>query len=349
MQTIRLAPDYEISRVIRGGWQMAEGHGQLRGDDPVGDMVAFADAGITTFDCADIYTGVEELIGRFRLAYRDLRGEAALRRIKVHTKFVPDLEVLPRITKAYVESVIDQSLQRLHMERLDLVQFHWWDCNVERWIEAALWLEELRQAGKIHKVSATNFDTDRMLAMIGAGVPLTSMQLQYSLLDRRPAGRMVEAARAHGVSLLCYGTVAGGFLGDRWLGIPEPREPLENRSLVKYKLIIDDIGGWDLFQALLRALRAVADDHGVDIATVASAAVLARPGVAAVIVGARSRAHLQGNLAIADLVLTAEDHRRIDAVLAEARPLAGDVYELERDRHGRHGAIMKYNLNKEVA
>ena len=82
MQRIKLAPDYEISRVIRGGWQLASGHGQLRSDDPVTDMIAFADAGITTFDCADIYTGVEELIGRFRMRYRDVRGAEALSRIK---------------------------------------------------------------------------------------------------------------------------------------------------------------------------------------------------------------------------------------------------------------------------
>ena len=127
MQRFELAPDYEISRVIRGGWQMASGHGAVRSDDPVADMVAFAEAGITTFDCADIYTGVEELIGRFRLRYRDLRGQEALDRIRVHTKFVPDLEMLSRITKSYVESVIDQSLRRLNLESLDLVQFHWWD------------------------------------------------------------------------------------------------------------------------------------------------------------------------------------------------------------------------------
>ena len=70
MPRIKLAPDHEISRVIKGGWQLATDHNELRAADPVGDMVAFADAGITTFDCADIYTGVEELVGRFRLRYR---------------------------------------------------------------------------------------------------------------------------------------------------------------------------------------------------------------------------------------------------------------------------------------
>lgn len=349
MPRVKLAPDYEISRVIRGGWQLATGHGQLRGPDPVGDMIAFADAGITTFDCADIYTGVEELIGRFRLRYRELRGAEALKRIKVHTKFVPDLEVLPTITKGYVEGVIDQSLRRLGMERLDLVQFHWWDYAAPRWLDTMHWLDELRQEGKIDKVSATNFDTDRMLAFVNDGIPLTSMQLQYSLLDTRPAKRMVAAAAEHTVALLCYGTVAGGFLGDRWLGQPEPTDSLENRSLIKYRLIIEDLGGWDLFQALLRTLRRIADKHGVDIATVASAAVLARPGVAAVIVGARTRDHLEANLAIGRVRLDDDDLAGIQAVLADARPLEGDVYSLERDRTSRHGSIMKYNLNKGAA
>jgi len=349
MQRTRLAPDYEISRVIRGGWQMASGHGAARSDDPVADMIAFADAGITTFDCADIYTGVEELIGRFRLRYRDMRGQTALDRIKVHTKFVPDLDVLPRITKAYVEGVIDQSLKRLNLDRLDLVQFHWWDYEASRWLETASWLEELRRAGKIDKIGGTNFDTDHVEEIVASGVPLTSMQVQYSLLDTRPAKRMAALAAEKGFSLLCYGTVAGGFLGDRWLGAPEPVEPYENRSLVKYKLIIDDFGGWDLCQHLLRTLRTIADRHDVDIATIASAAMLLRPAVAGVIVGARSRAHLASNLAIADIVLTAEDQKQIAAVLAEAHELEGDVYALERDREGRHGSIMKYNLNKGAA
>ncbi len=311
-------------------------------------MVAFADAGITTFDCADIYTGVEELIGRFRLRYRDLRGDDALSRIKVHTKFVPDLDMLKRSNKSYVEGVIDQSLRRLKVDRLDLVQFHCWDYAAPQWLETAQWLNELRLSGKIHKVSATNFDTDRMLHMVNAGVPLTSMQVQYSLLDSRPAKRMVEAATANGVALFCYGTVAGGFLGDRWLGQPEP-EDFENRSLIKYKLVIDDIGGWGFFQALLKTLRGIADRHGVDIATIASAAMLPRKAVAAVIVGARNRSHLASNLAISDISLTATDQAEIGAVLSQAKELESDVYTLERDRYGRHGQIMKYNLNKGAA
>jgi aryl-alcohol dehydrogenase-like predicted oxidoreductase len=348
VQRVLLAPDHEISRVIRGGWQLAGGHGPVARDAAVADLIAFADAGITTFDCADIYTGVEELIGTFRARHRAERGEVALARIKVHTKFVPDLDRLPRLARADVVAVIDRSLRRLQAERLDLVQLHWWDYAVPGWLDAAGWLEELRAAGKIAHLGGTNFDAEHMAAIVDAGVPLVSMQVQYSLLDRRPEKSMVTAAAARGVGLLCYGTVAGGFLTDRWLGAPEPAGPFENRSLTKYKLIIDEVGGWDFFQALLAALRRVADRHATDIATVASAAVLRRPRVAAVIVGARDRAHLAANLAIAELALDATDIAAIDAVLAEGRPIEGEVYALERDRGGRHGAIMKYNLSREA-
>ena len=349
MERFRLAADYEISRVIRGGWQMAAGHSAARSADPIADMIAFADSGVTTFDCADIYTGVEELIGEFRSRYRDLRGEEAAKRIRVHTKFVPDLDILSGIQKSDVERIIDRSLKRLNMQRLDLVQFHWWDYAAPRWLDTAHWLDELRRAGKVRLLGGTNFDTQHMLEIIESGVALASMQVQYSLLDRRPAKAMAAAAAKHGVWLLCYGAVAGGFLSDKWLGASAPDGELENRSLVKYRLIIEEFGGWALFQRLLAVLRRIADRHGVDVSTIATTAALQRDRVAAVIVGARNQSHLPANLAVSALKLTEEERGDIEAAVAEANDLPGDVYTLERDRTGPHGAIMKYNLSRDGA
>lgn len=342
---ITLRPGHEISRVIRGGWQLAGGHGPVDRAAAIDDMIAFAEAGITTFDCADIYTGVEELIGGFRAEYGNRFGAEALARVKVHTKLVPDLARLATVDRAYVRGIVETSLKRLQTERLDLVQFHWWDYAVPRYLEAIGWLNELRLEGKVGHVGGTNFDTATSLEIIGSGVPLVSMQVQYSLIDLRPERLLVAAAQENDMHILCYGTVAGGFLGDRWLGQPEPQHPLENRSLTKYKLIIDDFGGWDLFQALLQTLRRIADRHGSDIATVASAAMLNRPAVAAVIVGARNRSHLARNVAISELQLTGQDLAEIAAVQAQGSIPEGDTYTLERDRDGRHGNIIKYNLN----
>ena len=345
IDTVDLRPGYAISRVIRGNWQLAGGHGTIAEAEALDAMEAAFDAGLTTFDCADIYTGVEALIGAFRARLVARRGAEAARALQVHTKLVPDLDRLVGLKKAEVEAIVDRSLTRLGVERLDLVQFHWWDTDVPGAVQGMLWLDEIRRSGKIRFLGATNFDTPHTAAILAAEVGLAAMQTQYSLLDARPENGLAALCRDHDVKLLCYGTVAGGFLGDRWLGAAEPDGPLENRSLVKYKLVIDEFGGWRLFQELLRACRRVADRHGVDIATVASRYVLDRPGVAAVIVGARNAAHARANAAIGALRLDAGDRAAIDAVLVRRSGPSGDTYALERDRTGRHGAIMKYNLN----
>ena len=349
MRNVVLGKGAPVSRVIRGNWQLAGGHGRVEHERAINDMIAFADAGITTFDCADIYTGVEELIGAFRERYRNERGAEALRRVRVHTKFVPDLGALGSLTRADVAAAIDRSRAKLGVDALDLVQFHWWDYDEPRWREVAGWLADLAADGRIRNLGGTNFDAERAAAMVDDGVPLVSMQVQYSPLDDRPGGAMADLAGRSGMAFLCYGSVAGGFLSDRWLGRSEPSEPLENRSLTKYKLIIDDCGGWDALQKLLAALRGVADRHGADIATVSGAWVLTRPHVAAVIVGARNAEHLASNLAIASLELSADDLSAIASARAELTPLAGDVYALERDRTGPHGSVMKYDLNERAA
>ena len=347
LETRESAPGYAITRLIRGGWQLAGGHGTVDRDQAVEDLVGAFDAGVTTFDCADIYTGVEELYGDFRERLRASRGEEAARRLRVHTKFVPDLATLSTIKRADVEAIIDRSLRRLRVEELDLVQLHWWDYEAPRWLEALGWLDDLRRAGKVRLIGGTNFDARHVSDILAAGIGLASMQVQYSVLDRRPASAFADLCRSRGVALLCYGTVAGGFLSDRWFGAPEPAAPLANRSLVKYKLIIEDFGGWALFQDLLRALRGVADRHGADIASIATRLTLDFPGVAAAIVGATSRKHLAANVAAVRLALTDADRAEVEAVSRRSRGPSGDVYALERDRHGRHGSIMKYDLNIE--
>lgn len=343
VERVTLAPSHEISRLIRGGWQLAGGHGPVERDRLNEGFLAYFDAGITALDCADIYTGVEEMIGEFRRNLADARGAAALSRLKVHTKFVPDLELLPRLSFADVEAIIDRSRARLGMERLDLVQFHWWDTSVPGATDAALHLKSLQQAGKIAQIGGTNFDAAHLRAFAAAGVPLVSIQVQYSLLDRRPAGGFAATAADVGTSLICYGALAGGFLSDRWVGRSDPDGSLGNRSLIKYRLIIEECGGWDAFQALLKVLDGVARRRDVPLSAVAARWVLDQPGVAAAIIGARDAGYLAATLAIDSLRLSDADQAAITAALPPTPQ--GDVYALERDREGPHGRIMKYNLN----
>ena len=235
---------------MKGGWQLAGGHGAIDRRTAIADMHAFVDAGITTFDCADIYTGVESLIGEF------IRERGRSSDLQIHTKYVPDRSRLAGLTAADVAGAVERSLARLGVEALDLVQFHWWDYAVPGAIDALGWLDDHRRAGRIRHLGVTNFDTPTLSALLDAGLPVVSHQVQYSVLDQRPAAAMRALCSARGVQLLCYGTVAGGLLGERYLGAPPPVEPLENRSLVKYRLIVDEAGGWAALQRLLRRARA---------------------------------------------------------------------------------------------
>ncbi len=343
---IKLQSGYSISRIIMGGWQLAGGHGPVDEDPALQDMKAFVREGITTFDCADIYTGVEELIGKFIRQHKSAFISGSLPPIQVHTKYVPDLDELPTLTKSYTEAIINRSLKRLGVERLDMVQFHWWDYSVPGYVEAASHLHELKQAGKIRHISATNFDVLHLSKILQAGIPVISNQVQYSVLDHRPEGEMQKLAREHDFRLLCYGTIAGGFLSERWLNIQEPPKSLVNRSLIKYRLIIDEFGGFDLFQRLLATLKQIADKYSVGIAEVAARYVLQKPFVAGIIIGARNSRHLEKIIKLDSLRLDAEDLQKIRSVTDKARGPQGPVFGLERDRTGPHGEIMKYNLNK---
>jgi len=336
-----LAPGYTISRLIKGGWQLAGGHGAVSHAAAVADMQAYAEAGVTTFDCADIYTGVEERIGAF-LRARD----PSVAPVQVHTKCVPDLDDLDTLREHDVQRILQRSCARLGVSTLDLVQLHWWDYARGDVRVAARALNALQQEGVIRHLGATNFDTASLRALLDAGVPFVAHQVQYSLLDRRPAGAMTALCASRGVRLLCYGALAGGFFHERWLGASAPVEPLENRSLVKYLLIIGECGGWERFQSLLARVATVAARHETTIGAVAIAWVLAQPAVGAVIAGARDAKHLADTTRAATLTLSPRDLAELADAQRDLPSPSGDVYTLERDRTGPHGRIMRYNLQR---
>jgi hypothetical protein len=142
--------------------------------------------------------------------------------------------------------------------------------------------------------------------------------------------------------------------------VPEPsQENLENRSLVKYKLMVDEFGPWALFQRLLTTCRAIADLHNTTIkarndkdgaffavSDVAIAFVLRKACVGGVILGARNARHLPRTLRASTLSLSEADCLSLEEVMANATGPSGAFYGLERDKDGKHGAVMRYNLNR---
>ena len=331
---------YTFSRIINGCWQLSAEHclqGHLDIKDALYAFHQLVDQGYTTFDCADIYTGVEEIIGEFVL---ELKRDGNYREedIQVHTKFVPDKSILPTINREYTERIVDRSLKRMHREALDLVQFHWWDFDIPGMMETAFDLVELQKKGKIRNIGMCNMDTVRLKQMVDAGIPVVSNQAQYSLFDRRPEQTLLKYSAEHGIYTFCYGTLAGGFLDERYLG--KRYEAPETRSQVKYLQIIEDSLGWDGLQKLLVLLREIANAHGVSIANVATQYILRQESVGAVMVGTRNSKHVASNLRTLQFTLTPEELSAIRTFIDQYPTPAGECYELERTSPRYKGIIL---------
>ena len=318
VERIRLGPGLEISRVLIGLWQVAD---QERSGTPLdpeaaaGALEPLADAGFGAFDVADHYGTAEVIAG----ALRRRRPEA-----RVLTKWVPEPGVSSR---REVAAAVGRSLDRIGVDRLDLLQFHAWSYADPTWLDCLFHLTALRDEGRILHLGVTNFDAAHLDLALRSGIPLVSNQVCCSLLDRRAAGAMRAVCREHGVRLLAYGTLAGGLLSDRFLGAPAPRvtEALP-WSQLKYHRFIEQAGGWERFQRLLRAARRVADRFGVSLANVAVRHALEQPAVAGVIVGARpgESSHLEDNRRVFEFSLDDRSREELAEAQAELDPIPGD-------------------------
>jgi aryl-alcohol dehydrogenase-like predicted oxidoreductase len=233
-------------------------------------------------------------------------------------------------------------LRRLGVERIDLLQFHWWDYQAPGTLRVCERLHLAQQRGKIHLLGLTNFSTGQAQNVIDDGTPIASIQTQYSLLDRRPQRQLAAYCAKREIGLLTYGVLAGGFLVDRYLDAAAPRSM--NRSLQKYRLIIDEVGGWPVLQALLNVLGATAKRLDTSIAAVATRWVLDQTAVAAVILGTGSCSRAAEHRRLQDLQLDEQARQELGALLADQPVPPGDVYELERDPHGMHARVIKTEL-----
>jgi enamine deaminase RidA (YjgF/YER057c/UK114 family) len=138
---------------------------------------------------------------------------------------------------------------------------------------------------------------------------------------------MIDLCLEHGVKLLVYGTIAGGFLTEQWLGRPEPDSAdLMTYSQMKYRRFIEAAGGWGVLQKVLRALYDVAQKVGASMANVASRYILDQPAVGGVIIGARlgESEHIEDNLRLFEFALDQECRTMIEDALATKHAIPGD-------------------------
>ena len=315
-----LAPGLTICRALTGLWQIADlerDGNKVNPHEAAQSMKAYVDAGFTTFDMADHYGSAEEITGVFRQTYG---GDSA----QFFTKWVPSPD---SITKDQVRKAVETALTRMQTDRIDLMQFHAWQYAHPSWVDCLFWLQELKEEGLIKHLGLTNFDTAHLSIAVNSGIEVVSNQVCYSLLDQRAAGEMTALCLKHGVKLLAFGTVAGGFLSEKWLG---KSEPVLNESLtwsqMKYKRFIDAAGGWDQFQDLLQTLGRIAKKHQVGIANIASHYIMTRPAVAGVIIGARlgKSEHIADNERLFSFQLDESDETQLRQVLHTLSKIPGD-------------------------
>jgi aryl-alcohol dehydrogenase-like predicted oxidoreductase len=313
-------------------WQVAGGHGYIDRDLAITDMFRYHDAGLTTWDLADIYGPAEDFIGEFRSRISKERGVHELDKIQALTKWVPQPGM---ITSLFVKENIERSLHRMGVTSLDLLQFHWWDYNNPYYMDAIKYLSDLRDNGVIKHIGLTNFDTERMQIMKDLGFQIVSNQLQFSMIDRRPEVKMIPFCLDNNISLLTYGTLCGGLISERYLKRAEPSvTELDTLSLRKYKKMIDIWGGWDLFQDLLLTLKKIAQKYNASLANVATRYVLDKPAVAGVIIGVRLGIvdHRNNNAQVFNFNLDNSDREAIDAICTKGNNLfeiigdCGDEY-----------------------
>ena len=317
VERVEIAPGLEVSRVVTGLWQVADmerGGETLALDRAASDLGAYADAGLSTFDMADHYGSAEEVAGE-----HFSRGGAP----EFLTKWVPKPGPATRDAAALA---VERACRRLRLDRIPLLQFHAWNYADPSWLDHLAHLDDLRRAGKIAHLGMTNCDAVHFRMALDSGIPLRTNQVCYSLIDRRPAGDMATLSGERDVGMLAYGTLAGGFLTDTWVGAAEPAlDEALTWSQMKYKRFIDQAGGWSLFQELLSVMKRVADRFDVPVANVASRYVMDQPGVAAVIIGARpgGRSHRDQTLGLFSLELDEEAIRDLEEAAARLTPIPG--------------------------
>ena len=239
------------------------------------------------------------------------------------------------MSSSIVTYYIDESLKKMNVDSIDLLQFHWWDYQDSSYLDALKHLSTLQNEGKIKYLGLTNFDTERIKIIIENDFKIISNQVQYSILDQRPEKIMIPFFIKYGIQILSYGTLLGGFFSEKYLNVDEPtRADLTTASLQKYKNMIDIWGGWQLFQELLEILSIISKKHNCSIANIATRFILDKPQVAGVIIGARLGItdHREDNSKVFDLKLDQNDLSLISTITSKANDLfnaigdCGDEY-----------------------
>ncbi|WP_326601770.1 aldo/keto reductase family protein [Streptomyces sp. NBC_01800] len=302
-----------ISEIAYGNWIT---HGsQVEEDAAVACIRAALDAGITTFDTADVYaeTRAEAVLGR---ALKDQRRESIEVFTKVYFPTGPGYNDRGLGRKHILES-IDNSLRRLQTDYVDLYQAHRYDHStpLEETMEA---FADVVRSGKALYIGVSEWTADQLRAGHGLArelnIPLVSNQPQYSALWRVIEGEVVPASEELGIGQIVWSPIAQGVLTGKYK--PGAQPPAGSRAT-------DDKGGASFVAGWLRddvlqrvqQLGPLADQAGLSLAQLAVAWVLQNPNVSAAIIGASRPEQVTENVKAAGVKFDADLLKAIDDVL----------------------------------
>jgi aryl-alcohol dehydrogenase-like predicted oxidoreductase len=305
---------------------------------------SFVAAGGTLVDSADVYADgrAEEIIGRWLAARPGMRDVIVLAtKGRFPTDDSPNGHGLSR---QHLARALDASLRRLNLDRVDVYQVHAWDPLTP--IEETLrFLDDAVRAGKINYVGLSNFTGWQLQKAVdvaefrGLSAPVC-LQPQYNLLARGVEWEIVPACQAAGLGLIAWSPLASGWLTGKYRRGEPPAagtRALENAD--EGMRIWNQRGQSEQTWQVVGAVRQVAEGRGVSLAQVAIAWLMARPAVSSVILGARRLDQLTGNMAAADLSLTAEETKLLDEASEPVTPdyPYGEPGQTQRSRRIRGG------------
>lgn len=270
-----------------------------------------ADAGVNLIDTADVYSGgaSEELIGEAM----PVRKTGML--IATKARFAMGKGPNDRgLSRWHLIRACEASLKRLRTDVIDLYQVHQWDGQtpLEETMEA---LDSLVRAGKVRYVGCSNFSGWHVMKAMEVArrdgrIPLVSQQIHYTLQAREAEYELIPISLDQKLGVLVWSPLAGGLLSGKHRR--DKSAPAGTRQTAGWNEppIADEGKLWDIVDALV----AIGDSKGVSAARIALAWLLGRPGVTSLIIGGRTEAQFEDNLAALDVRLTAEERALLDKV-----------------------------------
>ena len=297
-----------LGTMMFGAW------GNTDHDDSVRIIHPALDAGVNFVDTADVYSEgeSEEIVGKALAGGR--RDEVVLA-----TKFWGSMGDGPNrggASRRWIFEEVEHSLRRLGTDWIDLYQLHRPvpGTDIDETLGA---LTDLVQQGKVRYIGSSSFSGAEIVEAQWTARErnlqrFRTEQPPYSLLVRGIEVDVLPVAQRHGMGILTYSPLAGGWLSGRWSADATPTSPARKRLAARFDMSLAEN------QRKLEAVQAlgeVAEDAGLSLIELAIAFVVNHPAVTSAIIGPRTMEQLDSQLPAADVTLSPEQLDRIDEIV----------------------------------